>query len=208
MRQHTSSSAKVCCRTLFLQCSTSSGMLLHINRGRVGVDDGIFYQRVVGVSHHQEALEGCRPGQPVRLIHEPDNPHDEMALKVETADGKAIGYLPRRSWIHKAIHEQGRGVSAVISSVGYGRACLLGCVISVALCDDEVETRSYYPNLPPPEPPRGGFRYWVSTPASAARLVKERTGLASPTRAQHPRYQPRSKSEASKSQGATHAPRA
>ena len=195
----------MCCCTSFLQCSFCSGMLLHINRGRVGVEDGICYQRIVGVSHYQEALESCRPGQPVRLFHEPDNPHDEMALKVTTADGKALGYIPRRSWLRSAIHEQGRGVSAVISSVGFGRACLLGCVISVALCDDEVPTRSYYPELPPPEPPRGGFRYWVSTPASAARLVKERTGLVSPIRALHPRYQQRSETEVSKSRGAIRA---
>lgn len=177
-----------------------------INRGRLGVDDGIFYQRIVGVSHYQDALEQCRPGQPVRLVHEPDNPHDEMAIKVETFEGRALGYLPRRSWLHVAIHEQGRGVSATIASIGYSRACLIGATLSVALCDDEVIARSYYPDLPPPEPPRGGFRYWVSTPASAARLVKERTGLASPIRAQHPRYQQRSVSGASRNQDVSRGP--
>lgn len=172
------------------------------------MDDGLVYQRVVGVSHYQKALEQCRPGQPIRLVHEPDNPHDEMALKVETLEGAAIGYLRRRSRLHVAILECGRGVSGVIASIGYGRACLIGATVSLAFCDDEVLVRSYYPDLPPPEPPRGGFRYWVSTPESALRLLKERTGSVLPNRAQHLQCLRRSKTAGSKSQGANHAPTA
>lgn len=156
------------------------------------MDDDVFYQKLVGVSHYQDALKGCRPGQPVRLIHEPDNPHDETALRVVVDDDRTVGYIPRRSGVHVAIHEQGRGVSAVIASVGWGRACLLGATISVAFCDDIIEVRSYYPEEPAPEPPRGGFRYWVSTPAAAARLARERRGSASPILSPHPQYRQRS----------------
>lgn len=172
------------------------------------MDDGIFYQRIAGVSHYQQALAECRPGQAVRLVHEPDNPHDPMALKIETMDGKALGYAPRRSGLHVAILETGRGACLTIASIGYSRACLLGATVSITLCDDEVLVRSYYPNLPPPEPPRGGFRYWVSSPAAVVRLLKERTGSVSPTRAQHPRYRRHLAIAASKAPASTRGPEA
>lgn len=164
------------------------------------MDEGIFYQRIAGVSHYQSALADCRPGQAVRLVHEPDNPHDPLALKIETLEGKTLGYAPRSSGLHVAVLEQGRGVSMTIASIGYSRACLIGATVSIALCDDEVLVRSYYPDVPVVEVPKGGFRYWVSTPAAAARLMRERIGSVSPTRAQHPRYRRHSASEVSKAQ--------
>jgi hypothetical protein len=114
------------------------------------------------------------PGQPIRIIHEPDNPHDEMALRVETADGDTLGYLPRKCGLRVAVHQHGRGLSGAIASVGWSRACLLGATVSIALSDDEVRTQSYYPNRPTPEAPPGGFRYWVTSPADVARLVAAR----------------------------------
>ncbi|RYY06064.1 MAG: hypothetical protein EON55_24280, partial [Alphaproteobacteria bacterium] len=102
------------------------------------IDEDIDFLRVVGVSHHQEAVSRCSAGEAVRFIHEPDNPHDHMALRVVSLLGETIGYAPRKSWVHHVIHQQGRGVSAVIHSVGYSRNCLLGVLLSMAICDDEV----------------------------------------------------------------------
>jgi hypothetical protein len=138
------------------------------------MDDGIAYLRIVGVSHYQDALSRCVAGEAVRFVHEPDNPHDEMAIRVVSALGETIGYAPRESWLHELVHEKGRGVSGVLDSIGYSRTCLLGARISVAICDDEPMVQSYYPDAPPPEPPTGGFRYWVKTPSDVARLVAER----------------------------------
>lgn len=172
------------------------------------MDDGLFYHRIAGVSHYQKALANCRPGQALRLVHEPDNPHDNMALMLETLDGNTVGYVPRRSGLHVAVLELGRGAFITIASIGYSRACLLGATITIALCDDELLVRSYYPDLPPPEPPRGGFRYWVSSPASVVRLLKERRGSVSPRLAQHPRYRRHSEISASTSQVSNRVPTA
>ncbi|USI74539.1 HIRAN domain-containing protein [Sphingomonas morindae] len=133
----------------------------------LSVDDGVLYVRVAGVSFHQESLAACSAGEAVRFIHEPDNPHDELALRVETASGETIGYVPRGSWLRRAIHQDGRGVCGIIASVGMGRACLLGALLSVTLSDDDVRTASYFPGSLPPDPPPGGFRYWISNPASS-----------------------------------------
>lgn len=130
--------------------------------------------RVAGVSFYQEALERCSAGQAVRFVHEPDNPHDETALRVVSILGETIGYLPRGSWLHRAIHQHGRGASAVISSIGLSRACVLGATLSAVLSDDEPAVESYHPDAPPPEAPPGGFRYWINTPAAAAQLVAAR----------------------------------
>ena len=149
------------------------------------MDDGVAYLRLVGVSHYQDELEQCSPGEPVRFVHEPDNPHDETALRIVSVRNRTIGYAPRGSWLHKLIHEQGRGASAAISSIGHSRACLLGVTISIAVCDDEVSRHSYFPDQPAPEAPHGGFRYWIRRPADAAQLAAARTGSASPIPPQH-----------------------
>lgn len=136
--------------------------------------DDVSLVKVVGVSHYQPALERCAVGQPVRFVHEPDNPYDETAIRVLSLMGETIGYLPRASWLHRVVHEKGRGASAVIESIGYSRACLLGATLSVAVCDDEVRTVSYYPGRQPPPPPAGGFRYWIKTPAGGGQHGAER----------------------------------
>ncbi len=127
--------------------------------------EGIYHVKVAGVSHYQEAVAACSPGETVRFVHEPDNPFDETALRIESAAGECVGYVPRGSWLHAAIHERGRGVSGSVASVGMGRANLLGMVVAVAICDDDVGVDSYYPDRPAPEPPVGGFRYWITAPS-------------------------------------------
>lgn len=139
------------------------------------MSDGIYHVKVVGVSHYQPAVEACSPGESVRIIHEPDNPHDEMALRVESAAGDSVGYIPRSSWLHAAIHERGRGVSGSIASVGRNAVGIVGMVVSVAICDDEVAVASYYPDRPAPEPPEGGFRYWVTNSSTGEQGATTRT---------------------------------
>lgn len=125
------------------------------------MDDDIEWCRVVGVSHYQDALEGCAQGDPVRFFHEPDNPHDPMAIRVATKGGQTIGYLPRASNLHRLVHEGGRGISATIGSMGRSRACLIGLTLQFAVTDDRPAVASFFPGQPAPEEPKGGFRYWV-----------------------------------------------
>lgn len=98
---------------------------------------------VVGESNYQREIAKCSAGERVFICHEPDNPYDSRALKVETSDGDTIGYVPKSSWLRDAIHEQGRGVTATIASIADGGKGLAGVVLSVTLSDDEVSHRSY-----------------------------------------------------------------
>ncbi|ARS29054.1 HIRAN domain-containing protein [Sphingomonas sp. KC8] len=98
---------------------------------------------VVGERNYQASIGRCRAGERVYICHEPDNPYDDMALKVETAGGETIGYIARSSWLRDAIHEQGRGATATIFNIAAGDTGLLGVVLHVTLTDDDIRERSY-----------------------------------------------------------------
>lgn len=49
---------------------------------------------ITGRSHYQEALSELGPGlHKAVLVHEPENPHDPNAVRVDAA-GRKIGYIP------------------------------------------------------------------------------------------------------------------
>jgi hypothetical protein len=43
----------------------------------------------------RKVFRRLRVGQPLLLVREPDNPHDELAIAVLTGDGHKLGYIPR-----------------------------------------------------------------------------------------------------------------
>lgn len=98
---------------------------------------------LVGESHYQDAIRNCHPGESVAICHEPDNPYDNRALRVENDIGQLIGYVPKSSWLREAIHEEGRGVAATILSVADGGSGNLGVVINVTLTDDVLADREH-----------------------------------------------------------------
>lgn len=113
---------------------------------------------LVGERNYQGQISECWEGQPVYICHEPDNPYDALALKVETAERICIGYIPRKSWLRDAIHDEGRGVASTIASISDGGGVgLLGVVIHVTLTDDDVRERSYMPPSVVETPEPTGF---------------------------------------------------
>ena len=61
---------------------------------------------LVGEQHYPDAATTV-VGDPVFLLREPDNPHDERAIVAINAAGGTLGYVPRDSWIQRSIHEEG-----------------------------------------------------------------------------------------------------
>ena len=61
-------------------------------------DAAALYTKVVGVTFdgRQQIVGTLRPGDRLRLIREPANPHDPHAVQVVTLDGRALGYLRAR----------------------------------------------------------------------------------------------------------------
>jgi hypothetical protein len=71
---------------------------------------GLLVSHVAGAVHRPGALaaDAAAPGRPLTLQAEPDNPHDPHALAVLTADGEAVGYVPRE--LNTSVDESWHGV--------------------------------------------------------------------------------------------------
>ena len=60
----------------------------------------LFESHVAGTGYVQEIqqlADQLHEGDLLQLCREPDNTHDDLAIKVLNADGKKLGYVPR-SW--------------------------------------------------------------------------------------------------------------
>jgi hypothetical protein len=82
-----------------------------------GIFIGSFY--VAGTSHIadiSERLSAINPGDPVQIMPEPLNPYDEKAIKVLTADGHKLGYLPKSlNRFPYQMAENGTALNGVVS---------------------------------------------------------------------------------------------
>ncbi len=67
--------------------------------------------KVAGVifENRQEIISNLYPREAIRLVRDPNNSHDQYAVKIETLDGEQIGFVPR------AYSAQ---VSALLDSIG------------------------------------------------------------------------------------------
>lgn len=102
-----------------------------------------------GEAQYQDGILRTHAGEVARIFHEYDNPYDKNALRVENNVGDIIGYIPRASWLHRAVHEDGLGVAATVKSISDGNgAGLLGVVLDVTLTDDEIFKREFKPKRP------------------------------------------------------------
>jgi len=93
-------------------------------------------------SSRQEELFLCRPGEPVRLVREPGNPHDPAAVAIISDRGVQLGYLPadRAVWIGSKI-DRGYDVRAIVERVkgSHLSGATLGLVIRINMEGDDPE---------------------------------------------------------------------
>ncbi|BBB01056.1 hypothetical protein RVR_8295 [Actinacidiphila reveromycinica] len=81
-----------------------------------------------GEKYHARAARAAdlRPGQPLRLVPEPDNPHDPFAIAVHSADGIGpVGYINKqkaRAW-SKLLATGAKWGTISIRGTGPGQAC-------------------------------------------------------------------------------------
>lgn len=102
---------------------------------------GEAYENEDGTSR-QEELRACEPGQEIRLVREPDNPHDHMAVAVVSERGIRVGYLARdrAQWIGSKI-DRGYDVRAIVERIK-GRSLAgsaLGIVIRINMEGEDPE---------------------------------------------------------------------
>lgn len=78
---------------------------------------GIDYPNKRGPARRFE-LEICRPGEPIELRPEPNNPHDEHAIAVFSCRGIQLGYLAsERAVLIGTLRRQGHEASAIFQAL-------------------------------------------------------------------------------------------
>lgn len=65
---------------------------------------GEYTIHLAGESFCQPACSRARPGDAVSFTPEPRNRYDSMAVRVDGADGKPLGYIPRDHWFQRIPH--------------------------------------------------------------------------------------------------------
>lgn len=64
----------------------------------------LFGTEIAGTNHVErihELYESLQEGDKLTLVREPDNPYDEFAIRIETADGEPIGYYPSPALVRR-----------------------------------------------------------------------------------------------------------
>ena len=87
-------------------------------------------------SSRQKIIAQCRIGEGVRLVREPDNPHDRNAIFVCRENGQGIGYIPADSSFRMADEiDRGWVYAAEIAEItgGVGGKRSLGVVLKISV---------------------------------------------------------------------------
>lgn len=96
---------------------------------------GEWYENDDGSSRQAE-LALCRPGDPLALIREPENPHDPLAVGIFTERGVRVGYLNRdRAGIFGSKMDRGYRLAAIVERIKGAQleGSALGLVMRVSM---------------------------------------------------------------------------
>jgi hypothetical protein len=96
---------------------------------------GCWYDNEDGSSRQLELRE-CQPGDPIALVRQPDNPHDDRAVAIVTGSGTCVGFLKRdrAAWIAPKI-DRGYDLRAIVERVKGAHLpdATLGLVIRISM---------------------------------------------------------------------------
>lgn len=96
-------------------------------------DRDVYKVGLRGESNYQPAIRQLSVGDPIRLRHEPLNPYDSNAIAAFGPRGQHVGYIPRDSWLTRAMLEEEKSVTASVATIGAGGSGNLGVVLDVVL---------------------------------------------------------------------------
>ncbi len=77
---------------------------------------------VAGTGHYKASSlkEPLKPGDHLVLKREPQNPHDMLAISIETKDGIKLGYVPRdENSVIARLMDAGKQISAQVVTCDY-----------------------------------------------------------------------------------------
>ncbi|MER5871189.1 HIRAN domain-containing protein [Streptomyces sp. NPDC002044] len=117
-------------------CEDETGLLVGPTDRRLQ-QAGLYVINVRGVQYYPKAARRAdlSPGRPLRLVPEPDNPHDPFAVAVHPSYGKEpIGYVDKQKARHLAKLITGGASLTVVSlrGTGVGVDCKAVAVLAAA----------------------------------------------------------------------------
>lgn len=126
---------------------------------------GRYTVHLVGESHYQHVIEPLEAGAPVKLLADPENPHDPRAVKA-MHKGETIGYVERDSWLIRAMHDDRTPVASRVDQIiGGGPGESKGVVLEVLTGVDAEEALGRAKAAPAPSEARTakkrGCGFWV-----------------------------------------------
>ena len=80
----------------------------------------LFQCHVAGFPYYQGPMiiSNLKPGEQLKLLREPNNPHDSKAIGVFTSNGHKLGYVPRtHNPLPADLMDNGHKLTASLSSV-------------------------------------------------------------------------------------------
>jgi hypothetical protein len=98
---------------------------------------------LVGEQKYQSTLKALCVGEPIKLLSEPDNPHDKNAIVAVTFLGRTVGYVPKSDLLYLAINFEGHGATAKVMSVNEGLNGFQNVVLEVVLTQDRIGRRRF-----------------------------------------------------------------
>lgn len=115
-------------------CEDSTGLLVGPTDRRLAAA-GLYVTNLRGEKYHAKAAKAAdlRPGQPLRLVPEPDNPHDPFAVAAFPARGDGpVGYVNKqkaRAW-SRLLSDGADWATVSLRGTGPGVACPAVAVLS------------------------------------------------------------------------------
>ena len=115
------------------EIATLAGKLADNVEQKARARSGGYTVPLVGEQNYQSAVKRCRVGMPVELVCEPENPHDPKAIVAILPGGATLGYVPKDSFLQRAVHEEGKGAKARVIEVVRGKRGFLEIALEVGL---------------------------------------------------------------------------
>lgn len=97
--------------------------------------------RLAGTRSYALAVNEAVVGDRASILRETGNPFDTEALVVVDGNARTLGYIPRGSWLRRALIEEEKGAIAIVEAAEDG-----GVTLSVTLTDDgPIASRGFVP---------------------------------------------------------------
>ena len=101
---------------------------------------GIYSFQIRGTSHYEAAVKAGRftPGAPVRLVREPDNPHDPNAVAVYAEKGRSVAGYINKANAARVARLMDSGIEMVAVSMRGGAAGKDATVPHILVCERRI----------------------------------------------------------------------